>query len=390
MEFSFYVPTKIMGGNGCVRANTKVFKEMGKRALIITGASSAKASGALDDVIDSLDEHKIGYTVFNEVRENPLLSTVAKAGRIARDMKADFIIAIGGGSVLDAARAASVFAASDIEPWENVYKGAFTAHLPFVCIGTSAGTGSEIDNVAVITEDATGHKKSIKKDFLFAEYAFCDYNYTKSMNLRQTVSTALDALCHCFEGWFNTAATEPVVCAARRGAELIYPWLKKITAGNFDADSDEMRRDLYYGSLWGGITITHAGTGFPHPAGYILTERGGIPHGIACAVFEPAFMRHTIPNLDIKDLKMLNAIIGSEAELIETIEQLCKNNIKVTKEVCDDIVQRLAGSPHVGKALGEYTLEMARCEIESLFLRSGQKEDIAGQWLFGRSESGQC
>ena len=387
MDFSFYIPTRIIGGAGCVRDNSRVFREMGRRALIITGASSAKKSGALDDVSDVLDNSKIEYKVFDEIKENPLLSAVARAGKAARDFKAEYIIAIGGGSVLDATRAASVFATNDIDPWEDIYKGAYSTHLPFVCIGTTAGTGSEVDNISVLTTDATGRKKGIKKDFLFAEYTFCDWRYTVSMSLRQTVSTALDALCHCFESWFNTTATEPVVAAARRGSELIYPWLRKIAlegVESFDPENEDMRRDLYHGSLWGGIAIAHAGTGFPHPAGYELTEKGGVPHGIACAVFETAFLQHTIPHLSVRDTEMLYNIIGDVDGIKNVIAILCENDIALSQGMCEAVAARAAGSANMAKTLGGYTEEKIVQETQKLFLARDTKDDFCGEWKYGQ------
>ena len=386
MDFSFFIPTRIIGGAGCVRNNAEVFCRMGKRALIITGASAAKKSGALDDVSDVLSGNKIEYAVFDEVKENPLLSVVAKAGRAAREFRADYIIAIGGGSVLDAARAASVFALNYFDPHEEIYKGEYTTHLPFVCIGTTAGTGSEVDNISVLTVDATGKKKSIRKDFLFADYTFCDWRYTMSMNLRQTVSTALDALCHCFESWFNTLATEPVAAAARRGSELIYPWLKNIAlhgAGTFDPKNEEMRRDLYHGSLWGGVAITHAGTGFPHPAGYELTEAGGVPHGIACAVFETAFLQHTLPNLGTRDAEMLEIIIDNIDEMKNVFDVLCENDIALSQSMCSAVAERAAGSANMAKTLGGYTKDNILEETQKLFLTRDTQDIFSGGWKYG-------
>jgi alcohol dehydrogenase class IV len=385
MDFSFFMPVRVIGGEGCVRQSSRIFRSLGKRAFIITGAGSAKKSGALDDVTGVLDHSGISYSIFDGIMENPRLSVVAEAGKRARDAGADYIIAIGGGSVIDAARAASVFAARDISPREDIYKGTFSEHMPFVCVGTTAGTGSEVDDIAVVTEDSTGKKRAVKKDFLFAEYTFCDYRYTMSMNLRQTVSTALDALCHCLESWLNTAASEPVVCAARRGAELIYPRLRSIAENgprSFDPSDKAMRKDIYHGSLWGGIAISHAGTGFPHPAGYVLTERGGVPHGVACALFEPAFLRRSARYASPEDTAALGRIAGSAEEIAVVIEALCQNDIALSAETRDEIALRAGDSANIKKTLGGYTAGDVRREAERLFPDSGS-ETTSGRWRFG-------
>ena len=201
MEFNFYMPVKVVTGKDCVIQNAETIASFGKKCLIITGAHSAKACGALDDVTAALHAGNIAYEVFDEIAPNPLLSAACKAGRTAEKIGADFIIAIGGGSVLDAAKAAAIYATNNFFDMQEIYDKNFAAPpLPLIVIGTTAGTGSEVSKVAVITNDATMQKQSITDDACYAKLALCDPKYTYNIGRAVTVSTALDAFAHVIEG----------------------------------------------------------------------------------------------------------------------------------------------------------------------------------------------
>ena len=133
MDLSFYMPTKIVFGRGAMQKAEKAIGALGSAALIITGRSSAKKSGALQDAVAVLEKLKIRYEIFDEITANPLLSSCQAAGRQAGEMKADFLLAIGGGSVLDAAKAAAFYATNPAVTGEAIYEMNFTASaLPIV------------------------------------------------------------------------------------------------------------------------------------------------------------------------------------------------------------------------------------------------------------------
>jgi len=294
----YFCPTQVFFGQGALVDNAVMLSGLGKRCLIVCGRASAKASGALQDLTGALDKLGIGYSIFDEVEQNPKIETCHKGGRAARAFGAEFIIGVGGGSPLDAAKGIAAFAANDIEPMA-LFDPLPNAPLPLAAIPTTAGTGSEVNNISVLTIPVgpQGSKKTYKCAASFPVLAFNDPRYTLSLPLDLTVSTALDAFCHCAESYFSPKATPLTRALCCEGAKLVWGGLVKAVTGQLTV---EVRQDLLCGSALGGIAIGHTGTGFPHPLGYNLSLSDGIPHGAACAVFEAEYLsrqRAAVPEL---------------------------------------------------------------------------------------------
>ena len=311
-DMNSYMPVRIFTGEGCIRKNEAEFWRYGKRALIVTGRSSAIACGALDDVTYVLDKNDISYVVFDEISQNPLLIDCMRAGELAAEENCSFIIGIGGGSPLDAAKCISVLAANPGMTREELYSLKWPARpLPVIAVGTTAGTGSEVTKVAVITVPE-GRKKSFHHEDIFPAAAFGDPVYTRSLSPEFTASTGIDALAHATESYFSRNANEISRCYSVRAIRLLLPALRlislKMKSGRYTPaekgeggflESDD-RETLYNGSIYGGLAINITGTCLPHTMGYLLTERHGIPHGFACAVFLPAFLeinRKEVPEI---------------------------------------------------------------------------------------------
>lgn len=284
MNNVIFMPVKCICGDGAVLNNSSFLSKLGKNCLILTGSSGAKRSGALDDAVAALKKEGIVYTVFDKIGENPLISACREAGEAARNAGADFVLGIGGGSVLDAAKAVAIYASNAELTAIDIYKREYANEpLPVALIGTTAGTGSEVTAVAVLTNDETGVKKSISGDDCYAKIAFCDPKYTCSLPYVSTVSTALDAFAHAVEGYFAPKCCDVIELWAERCIPMIYGGLKELAKTK--EISLELREKLYYGSIYAGLVINTCGTAFPHPLGYVLTENYGVPHGMACAAF---------------------------------------------------------------------------------------------------------
>ena len=290
MNLTYFMPTKLIHGRGAMELARDDIAALGGRALIVTGRSSARRSGALADATAVLDQLGIRYEIFDQIGANPLLSACESAGRLARETGADFLFAIGGGSVLDASKAAAIYAANKEVAGEAIYDLAFSRPaLPIAAVGITAGTGSEVTPYAVLTVDRTHQKRSITHRDCYPAVAIADASYTMSMDYDGTVSTALDALSHAIEGWFSPRANAISDPMAREAIPLLWQGLCELSGMEKDAAIPyALREKLHAGSLLAGLVLNHCSTGFPHPLGYPLTEHFDIPHGKACAAFLPA------------------------------------------------------------------------------------------------------
>lgn len=333
MDFNLSLPVKVVSGKDCVLENSQMLRPFGKRCLIVTGGKSALLSGALDDVKNALTKEEISFEIFDKIGPNPLLSLCFYAGKLAREIKADFIIGIGGGSPLDAAKAVAVFAANENLEALDIYTCTKRKKaLPIVLIGTTAGTGSEVGRVSVLTNDETGRKKSISPFDCTPALSFADPKYTHSLPYSVTVSTALDALSHALEGYFSKNCTDIPTLFAKKAISLIWQGLKQLHLNKKLPDS-ETREKLYYGSLYAGVTLSYCATAFPHPLGYVLTENYGIAHGMACAAFMPELLERA-SRYESEKLSTVLALTDETLEsFISVITDLCDTNgITMTEE----------------------------------------------------------
>ena len=294
MNMNFYVNTKVITGADCVRENADKISRFGRKCLIVTGAVSAKKSGALDDVLYALALQGIEYTIYDKIQQNPTVESCFEAGRLAYEKAVDFILGIGGGSPLDASKAIAVVAANPEISEAKLYSMEWAEKpLPVVAVGTTAGTGSEVTSVAVIT-NSTGLKKSFRNDFTYPALSFGDPKYTLSLSDSFTRSTAVDALAHCVESFFNRSANDMSKNFAIAGTRKLFKVFSKIIASGTESLTLADREELYNASLFGGYAIAVTGTAFPHALGYFLTENYGIAHGTACAVFLNEFIDYNI------------------------------------------------------------------------------------------------
>lgn len=367
MEFFF--PTRVTVGRGCVRENAAKLAALGKRALVVTGRSSAEKCGALSDVAAALDAAGVGYEVYNKIEQNPLFTTCADGARQARSFGAEFIIGIGGGSPLDAAKAIARLAADPGAGEAEMYaKTPRKPGLPVVAVGTTAGTGSEVTQVAVIT-GSDGRKKSFRSDDAFPVLALGDPTYTEFMPEAVTRSTAVDALCHCVESYFNNSATPFSRVFALRGAKTLIELFREFPDGA--KLSPEQRDTAYLASLFGGVAISVTGTCIPHQLGYFLTERHGIPHGAACAFWLPAFVGHcsaAAPEL----VSRFNAETGSSpAELTELVKSISPPPaVTVTEKELAELSPRWDGNSCLTKTPGGIDKAFLESLLKKTFLEA--------------------
>ncbi len=347
MNINYFFGTRIITGKNCVIDNPSYFKTLGNRCLIVTGHSSAIKSGALEDVQSVLNSLNISYNIYDKISQNPSLSSCISGGKIAHDINADFIIGIGGGSPLDASKAVSVLATNPDITEEELYSLKWTSKpLPVIAIGTTAGTGSEVTSVSVIT-NSKGLKKSFKHDSMFPVLALGDPTYTMSLSEEFTSSTAIDALSHCIESYFNRTANDMSMTFAVKGVKTILMGLKALKEKGASNLYYEDRELLYNGSIYGGLAINATGTAFPHALGYFLTELYGVSHGTACATFLSSFIEHN-------------------ERVVPKLTEAFFQEVKINKEVLNYLIKSL--TPKL-----------------SIHLTDKEKEALSPRWINNKS-----
>jgi alcohol dehydrogenase class IV len=257
--------------------HSEVLRDLGKKALIVTGRNSAKANGALQDGLKALEANGQGYAVYDQVMQNPTVDCVFEGAALARQEACDWVLALGGGSPLDAGKAIAGLAPGRVSR-ESLFSTVFTEALPICAVPTTAGTGSEVTSNAVLTNPAGQNKMSIAGPALFPRIALLDARYTRTLGRVHTLNTGIDALSHAIEGML-----------ARRASPISDAWAKESLRiiGKYLADLDsaelslEARRDLLWASTLAGLVIANTGTIAVHAMGYRLTYCKNIDHGRA-------------------------------------------------------------------------------------------------------------
>ncbi|MFZ0725429.1 MAG: iron-containing alcohol dehydrogenase [Desulfobacterales bacterium] len=290
--FSFTLPTRIEYGTGAVE---KLADELAlidaRRVMLITDVRLA-ASGLLSRFTTYLASKRIAYDIFARVEANPKEYNVEEGAKKAVSDKPDCLVAIGGGSPIDCAKAISVVAscggrARDYEGYGKI-PGEI---LPLIAIPTTAGSGSEVTFSAVITDSAERVKFSIKDAKIAPRVALVDPEMTISMPPALTAATGMDALTHAIEA-FSARAAEPLSDAvALYAVELISAHLRAAVA---DGRNLEARSAMMLGSLLAAIAFSHSDVAAVHCISEALGGKYDLPHGVCNAVVLPAVMEYNL------------------------------------------------------------------------------------------------
>jgi alcohol dehydrogenase class IV len=317
MDFNYYIPTRIVSGRGCVKQNAELLSKIGKKAFLMTGPSSAQKNGSLEDMKQALDSQGIAYQHYNKVKPNPSLQDVREASQVAKEAGADFVIAIGGGSPMDAAKAVAVLTACDVSDEDLLALREFPAVLPLVTIPTTSGTGSEVTPYSILTNDSLETKSFLNSHQIYPVLSFLDARYTIALPKSITNATAVDALSHSVEGFLAVRSTAMSRVFALESLRLLGKLLSKL--GTEEALSLEDREGLLFASALAGFVIAQSGTTAVHAMGYSLTYFKGIDHGVANGMLMGAYLKF-IQKSRPEDIDAILGALGYES--IDTLSQL--------------------------------------------------------------------
>ncbi len=336
----FYMPTKVYAQSNCVEQHAKELAALGKRALLVTGRSSAKKNGSLGDVIQALENNGCSYVHFSEVEENPSTQTIVKAAAFGIDAGVDFVIGIGGGSPMDAAKAIALLIKNPEKTQEYLFDAKEeTTALPLALIPTTCGTGSETTPYSIITRHELKTKTSLPHK-VFAALALIDGKYLQTAPLHVLADTTTDALAHFAESFINKKATDYSRLCVLQGLS-IWKKAKDIVAGTEQADEADYL-NMLNASAMAGMAISHTGTSLPHGFSYALTYELGMPHGKACGYFLPAYIKEAAKEDRQEVLRMAGF---SDMDAMETYYDTVCGREAVEKDLLERAVEGMLSNP---------------------------------------------
>ena len=293
MEFMFGIPSFVHFGCGVSKKLGEIARGMGaKRALVVYG-KGVKAPEIVADLIAVLRAAGVDTVDYDGVTPNPSDTQIEGAAATARRAGVDIVVAIGGGSAIDAAKAINILLTNPppIAAYEGFNKVA-TPVKPLIAIPTTAGTASEVTAVSIVTDTQRTRKMVIGGQFVGATIALADPLLSLGMPPSITAATGMDALTHAIEAYVSKAAMPPSDVMALRAIELISTHLARAFA---DGQDIEARSAMLLGSMMAGFAFNSAVLGLTHSIAHPLSAHFNLPHGIANAIGLPHVMAFNAP-----------------------------------------------------------------------------------------------
>jgi len=342
-NFKIELP-EVIFGRSIKEEVPRVCEGLGKRAFIVTGKASSQNSGALDCLLSALSQIGKEIVTFS-IQGEPSAEDVDRAREAARG--ADFVVGLGGGSVLDVAKATAGLFYEEKPSVDFLFGEAEISHppIPSLALPTTAGTGSEVTRVSVLIAERKGEriKTSIHHSNLLPYAAVLDPSLTLTCPPSLTASAGSDALSHCIESFFSLSSNPLSDAIAMQGIALIMNNLRRaVEIGDY-----ESREAMLLGSLLGGISLSLANLGAVHGLAHSLGALKGVPHGVACGIFLPPVLRFNLAEIEDK-LKILARYLGlSPDSFVEEVADLLSavgiphnlREVNVRKEEAEKIVQ---------------------------------------------------
>ena len=284
-------PQKIVFGTGCIETFTEDYKKMGLQRLMVLTAPPILP--LIEEPLASLKAAGVSIEIFQNILAEPTVNDFKAILQVARDFKADSVVGIGGGSVLDVTKLVAAFINSDQQVEDCFGTGFIKAKgLWFACLPTTAGTGSEVSPNAILLDERDHLKKGIVSPYLIADAAYVDPKLTWTVPAKVTADTGMDALTHCIEAYTNKFAHPSVDIYALQGIRLIAANLERAVKDGKDV---EAREALAFGSLYGGMCLGPVNTAAVHALSYPLGGEFHIPHGLSNAILLPSVMKFNMP-----------------------------------------------------------------------------------------------
>lgn len=324
MKFNYHLPVNLVFGRGRVAELGSIAKTYGKKALIVTGKGSTKKSGLLDRAVKYLEEAGLESVLFDNVSQNPLTTTAMEGAEFAKENGCDMVVALGGGSIMDCAKAIAFLAVNDGDINDYIFNRLESdVALPLILVPTTCGTGSEGNGFAVLTNPDNGDKKSLRCNAIVAKASIIDSELMETMPKHILASVGFDALCHCMEAYISKIAQPMTDMLALQGMELIGANLLKVYQGNGDAEAWDA---VTWASTIGGMVINTAGVTVPHGMEHPASGLRNIVHGRGLAALTPPVIEESIKGAPEKFAAISRCLGGKdETDCADRVRQLLKD-----------------------------------------------------------------
>lgn len=296
-NFNFHAPTKILFGRGKVNEIGDEIKKHGSRVLLAYGGGSVKKIGLYDQVVKQLNDNGIFFVELSGIQPNPRISSVREGIKRCRNNDIDFILPIGGGSVIDACKAIAAGVKYEGDAWDFlIQKAKVQDPLPIGTVLTLAATGSEMNGNSVISNEETLEKRGMGSDLLRPKFSVLDPTYTFSVNRYHTAAGTVDIMSHIFENYF--APGEGTFVQDAIAESILRTCIKYGAVALDEPENYEARANLLWaGSLaLNGLTLTGkaAGDWATHMIEHEVSAIYDLTHGAGLAILHPVWMRYVL------------------------------------------------------------------------------------------------
>lgn len=332
MEFVTRGPQEIVFGCGAVAQLAERATALGAAPMLVVGSGALRASGRLDGLLGALAAAGLRTSLFEGVESDPSVQTVDRGRAAFVREGCDCVLAVGGGSVLDVAKAIAGLAREDGPTAEFVAGRAIRAEAyPVVAAPTTSGTGSEVTHVSVLTDPERRLKASIRTDGMMPRVALVDPELTLSMSPETTAHTGLDAFVQAIESYLSLGANPFSDALALDAAVRIGEWIR---AAYQDGSDLEAREHMACGSMMAGLALASARLGLVHGIAHPLGALYGLPHGKACALLLPHVLEFNAPVCDSKMAQLSRALgVSQRSSDVEAAYSL----VVWTRELCAEL-----------------------------------------------------
>ena len=391
-EFSFSVPQNITVGKGSLAKLPEIAKKSGgSHAFLMSGPHLAKM-GLVEKAANSLKSAGIAVDTFTDIEGNPSVETVDKATAAFKEAGADFIVAFGGGSPMDVAKAVGITAkyGGSITEYEGAHKVPGPI-IPLIAIPTTAGTGSEVTAFSVITDHSRDYKLTVFSYEILPAYAILDAELLTTAPASVAAACGIDAFIHAEEAYISTAASPFSDAMAEKAMSLIGKNIRRFVANRGDIEAAEA---MLVGSLFAGIAFSFARLGNVHAMSHPVSAFFDVPHGVAHAVLLPVIAEYnaladhgrylTIYNdispvpayeEEFEPLMLVDAIrelcgeIGIPANLTEAINNASKTGPVSTEEI-ESKIEAMAVDAMKSGNIAVNPRSSRQCDIEMLYRKA--------------------